>query len=67
MIYKVSYVVKGGTHPGAIVNEDKHPEVGDIVMLGKRRFRIIEVEDLIPPRNNFAFIHVLCVPLEKDE
>jgi hypothetical protein len=66
MIYKVSYVVKGGVHPGAIVNENKHPEVGDIVTLGKRKFRIVEVEDIIPPRNNFAFIHVLCVP-QRDE
>jgi len=64
MIYKVSYVVKGGSHPGAIVNSDKHPTVGEIVTLGKHQFRIAEVEDLIPPRYNFAFIHVLCVPLK---
>jgi len=64
MIYKLSYVVKGGSHPGAIINADKYPIVGDIVSLGKHKFRIAEVEDLIPPRDNFAFIHVLCVPLK---
>ena len=27
--YKVSYVVEGGKYPGAIINMDKEPLIGD--------------------------------------
>ena len=38
MRYQVSYVVIGGDHPGAIVNELKRPQVGDHVQIGKSRW-----------------------------
>ncbi len=57
-IYKVSYVVQGGGHPGAIVNEDKKPELGQRVTLGRNEFEVVEVVDLMPARGEFSFLHV---------
>lgn len=67
MIYKVSYVVVGGEHPGAIANVDDPPQVGDRVQLGKHAFEIIEVLELMPPRGEFSFLHASCRLLEGDE
>ena len=58
MIYKVSYVVVGGDFPGAIVNQDTPPQLGEVVELGEDEFEIIEVTDLIPPQGDFAYLHV---------
>ena len=60
MIYKVSYVVVGGEHPGAIANVEERPEVGDHVQLGKQKYEIIDVMELMPPRGGFAFLHATC-------
>ena len=60
MIYKVSYVVLGGEHPGAIANADKPPKVGDTVQLGRHEFRIVDVMELMPPRGGFSFLHATC-------
>jgi hypothetical protein len=60
MIYKVSYVVVGGEHPGAIANVDKPPQVGDRVILGSHEFEIIEILELMPPRGEFSFLHATC-------
>ncbi len=56
--FKVSYVVRGEDHPGAIVNTDHRPLVGDRIMLGEREFTVLEVIDLIPPRGDFHYLHV---------
>lgn len=61
-IYKVSYVVAGGGHPGAIVNQDKKPEIGERVRLGRDEFEVVEVVDLIPARGDFNFLHVTVRP-----
>ncbi len=58
MIYKVSYVVLGQDHPGAIINQDTLPRVGEEVKLGRKLFEIVEVMDLIPPQGDFAYLHV---------
>jgi hypothetical protein len=58
MIYKVSYVVLGGQHPGAIRNERARPATGDQIRLGRRRFEVIEVSDLLPPRDEIQYLHV---------
>jgi hypothetical protein len=60
VIYKVSYVVVGHPHPGAIVNLENLPRIGDWVMLGGKPFEIIEVVDLAPPRGDFAYLHATC-------
>ena len=63
-IYKVSYVVQGGDHPGAIVNEDKKPDLGQRVTLGSKEFEVIEVVDLMPARGDFNFLHVTVKMIE---
>lgn len=60
MIYKVSYVVETGDHPGAILNTAARPQVGDTVQLGSEEFEIVEVLDLLPPRGDFHFLHATC-------
>jgi len=61
-IYKVSYVVAGGDHPGAILNTSKRPRKGDLVKLGKKPFKVVEVIDLIPPRGEFRYLHATVKP-----
>jgi hypothetical protein len=65
MIYKVSYVVVGKPHLGAIANLDAPPRVGDQVRLGDEVVEVIEVMDLIPPRQDFAYLHATCRPLHE--
>lgn len=57
MTYKVSYVVIGGEHPGAIMNRFERPEVGDHVQIGKSSFEVVEIHEVMPPRGDFAFLH----------
>lgn len=58
--YKVSYVVEGGVHPGAIINTDKEPQEGEQVIFDGRVFQITEVAELMPPLGDFGFIHCTC-------
>ena len=60
VIYKVSYVVEGGKHPGAIINTDVEPKVGDIVRFDGLMFQITEVDELMPPAGDFGFLHATC-------
>lgn len=66
MIYKVSYVVSGGQHPGSIVNATERPRVGDRVTLGGLDVEVVEVLELMPPRGGFHFLHATCKLIEKD-
>lgn len=65
MIYKVSYVIGGGRKPGAIINQDKAPEIGELVELGGDMYEVVEVMDLLPPQGDFAYLHVTCRPLNQ--
>ena len=65
MTYKVSYVVIGGEHPGAIVNELKRPEVGGYIQIGKNTFEIVEIQEVMPPRGDLAFLHASVRPVDK--
>jgi hypothetical protein len=56
-IYKVSYVVSGEEHPGAILSTESRPKKGDQVTLGSRDFTVIEVTDLIPSKGDFHYLH----------
>lgn len=67
MIYKVSYVVASGDHPGAIENRDSPPQLGDVVDLGEGRFEVVEIADLIPPHEGFAYLHVTLQPMEDEK
>lgn len=66
-IYKVSYVISGSDHPGAIYNQDQRPEPGDIVFLGNLKVEITEVLDLVPPRGGFHYMHATCRSLAFEE
>ena len=66
MIYKVSYVVRGGSHPGAILDAETIPQVGETVAFGGQEFRIVEVMELMPSRGGFGFLHATCVPIETE-
>lgn len=63
-IYKISYVVQGGKHPGGIVNTDKEPKIGDIVRFDGRIFEVTEIDELMPPSGDFGFLHVTCKVLD---
>jgi hypothetical protein len=62
-VYKVSYVVTGEEHPGAILNIDQQPKVGDHVHLGEREFVVVEIVDLMPARGDFHFLHATLRPV----
>lgn len=64
MIYKVSYVVQGGTHPGGIKSQLDKPEVGQIVLIGPTRFEVLEVFEMMPPRDDFQFLHATVKVLD---
>lgn len=66
MIYKVSFVVQGGAHPGGIENLDKRPQVGDQLNLAGLNLEIVEVLEIIPPRGDFAYLHATCKPAKED-
>jgi hypothetical protein len=65
MIYKVSYVVLGGQYPGGIQNVTERPEPGDTVQIGPMMFEIMEVHEIMPPREDFQFLHATVKPLEE--
>ncbi len=64
MIYKVSYVVVGGDYPGGIKNENERPQVGGVVQIGRMKFEVVEIHEIIPPRDDFQFLHATVKPLE---
>ncbi len=64
-VYKISYVVTEGTHPGGIINLDHKPEIGDILTMGDQQFEIVELVELIPPRGEFYYLHATCKAIQK--
>jgi hypothetical protein len=58
--FKVSYVVSGGEHPGAIISTDKKPVVGEKTIFAGKLFEITEVMELMPAVGDFGFLHVTC-------
>ena len=67
MIYKVSYVVVGGDYPGGIKNESERPKIGDVVQIGRGKFQVTEVHEIIPPRDDFQFLHATVKPLTAEK
>jgi hypothetical protein len=63
--WKVSYIIKGSSLPGGIINLNYAPEVGEIIVIGSDELEIIEAKELIPPRGEFHYIHVTCKLKEK--
>ncbi len=66
MIYKVSYAVVGKPHLGTMVDQDTAPQKGERISLGAddEVCEVIEVQDLMPPMGDFAYLHVTCRPVE---
>ena len=60
VVYKVSFVVVGSDHPGAILSMRDAPKAGDIIQLGDDRFEVTEVFELMPPRGDFYYYHATC-------
>jgi hypothetical protein len=67
MVYKVSYVVQGGEYPGGIKNESERPKVGDIVQVGPMMFEVMEIQEIMPPRDDFQFLHATIRPYRKPQ
>jgi hypothetical protein len=67
MIYKVSYVVQGGDYPGGIKNVEEPPKPGSTVQLGLMTFKIVEVHEIMPARDDFQFLHATVIPLTSVE
>jgi hypothetical protein len=63
MIYKVSFVVLGGEHPGAIKNLYERPKIGDRLEIGRMIFEVVEVHEIMPPRDDFQFLHATVKPV----
>ncbi len=66
MIYKVSYVVLNGEYPGGIKNEQTYPQPGMKVKIGRQAFEVVEVHAIMPPRDNFQFLHATVKPVDND-
>ncbi len=62
MIYKVSYVILGGEHPGAIINQRDPPQIREKVQLGELWCDVVEIQELLPTQDDVAYLHVTCRP-----
>ena len=60
MICKLSIVVPGSEHAGAIIDVPAIPTVGDQLTLGEAVVEVLEVMELLPPRGDFHFVHATC-------
>ncbi len=60
MNYKVSYVILETDHPGAIVTQQQPPQLGEQVQLGDLLCEVVEIKDLLPSTDDFAYLHVSC-------
>ncbi|MDX1994262.1 MAG: hypothetical protein SF029_17895 [bacterium] len=67
MIYKVSYVVQGGEFPGGIKNQEEKPSVGGLVQIGLMMFEVLEVQEMMPPRDDFQFLHATVRPAPRSK
>ncbi|MDW8171635.1 MAG: hypothetical protein RML73_04045 [Anaerolineae bacterium] len=63
MIYRISYIVENDTSPGIITSQDKPPQVGETVNFGLGQFVIIDVCEILPPKDGTQF---LIVTLRED-
>jgi hypothetical protein len=60
--YKVSLVIPGAEHSGAIINLRERPQVGQLLRVGDLEVEVLEVMDLMPPHGEFYFVHATCRP-----
>lgn len=62
-IYRVSLVIPGRRDIGAVKNPAQEPQVGDTVVLRQEEFRIMDIVELMPPRENFIYLQATCQPV----
>lgn len=60
MVCKLSVVIPGSEHAGAIIDTPAVPNVGDQLALGDSLVEVLEVMELLPPRGDFRFVHATC-------
>jgi len=58
MIYRISYIVENDTSPGVITSQDKRPELGELVDFGLGEFTIVDVCEILPPKDGTQFLVV---------
>jgi hypothetical protein len=58
VVCKLSIVLPGSGHGGAIIDTPAMPAVGDFIPLGDLTVEVLEVQELLPPRGEFRFVHV---------
>ena len=66
MVYKLSIVIPGSAHAGAIIDTSEMPNVGDRLRVGETTVEVLEVMELLPPRGDFRFVHATCKIAEPD-
>jgi hypothetical protein len=60
MVCKLSIVIPGSPHLGAILNTTTLPQVGDRLPLGDGLVEVVEIKELLPASGEFHFVHVTC-------
>jgi hypothetical protein len=63
MIYRISYIVENDTSPGVITSQERQPQVGEVVDFGLGQFIIVDVCEILPPKDGTQF---LVVTLRED-
>lgn len=62
-IYRVSVIVPGRRDIGAVQHPAQEPQLGDKVVLRQEEFRIMDIVELMPPRENFIYLQATCQPI----
>ncbi|MFC1997024.1 hypothetical protein ACFLXI_05380 [Chloroflexota bacterium] len=65
-VWKVSYVVKGSSKAGGIINLDHALIPGEVIKVGSDQLEVLEALELIPPRGEFHYIHATCKIIEPE-
>ncbi len=58
--YKISYVMEDDAYPDVIANTAQPPQVGSQVDLGRHRFEITEIGQILKPNKEFCFLQAKC-------
>ena len=66
-VWKVSYVVKGSSQAGGIINLNHEPVPGEVLKIGSDNLEVLEALELIPPRGEFHYIHATCKAIQPEE
>ena len=58
--YKISYIMEDDTYPDVIANTGKAPQLGSHVDLGRNRFEITQIGQILQPNGEFCFLQAKC-------